>query len=248
MRKAATRRRVPSAEPRAVSVVVTCEHGGNRIPRPYASLFRGQQHLLATHRGYDPGALTMARSLSRAFSAALIASTVSRLLVELNRSPGHPAIYSEAMRKAPEDIRSEVYRRYYLPYRARVERTVRAAIERGRHVVHISSHSFTPVLDGVMRGADVGLLYDPHRLGERRLCMRWQSVLRARTPDWRVRRNYPYKGTSDGLTRYLRGLFPGTAYSGIELEINQKRVRADGRAWAATRLKLVDGLRAALGV
>src|SRR5437773_1859485 len=116
---------------RPISFVVTCEHGGNRIPARYAPLFRGRQRLLESHRGYDPGALSMARSLSHALDAVRVTSTVSRLLIELNRSPGHPAVYSKVMRKAPESVRREVYERYYVPYRVRVENAVRAAVERG---------------------------------------------------------------------------------------------------------------------
>ena len=58
--------------------VITCEHGGNRIPAPYRDLFHARQTLLDSHRGYDPGALIMARVLATAFAAPLVASTVSR--------------------------------------------------------------------------------------------------------------------------------------------------------------------------
>lgn len=235
-------RRGDGARPGAIWFVVTCEHAVNRIPAPYEVLFRGSRRLLESHRGYDPGALSMARSLSRSLGAGLIASTVSRLLVELNRSPGHPAIYSEIMRKAPAAVRREVYERYYVPYRTQVEDAVREAVEAGHRVVHISSHSFTPRLDGVARKADVGLLYDPQRAGERALCVRWQAALRARMPGWRIRRNYPYKGAGDGLTRYLRSLFSDAAYSGIELEINHKHFFAAGRAWSDIRSSVVDAL------
>ena len=44
--------------------LVTCEHGGNDIPPRYAPLFRGRRALLASHRGYDPGALVTARALA----------------------------------------------------------------------------------------------------------------------------------------------------------------------------------------
>jgi len=228
-----------------VSFVVTCEHGGNRIPRAYAALFRDRRRMLESHRGYDPGALVMAHELARALRAALIASTVSRLLVELNRSPLHRALYSATMRDAPERVRRDVYRRYYVPYRSAVERAVRAAIERGHRVVHISAHSFAPVVRGVRRHADAGLLYDPRRSAERRLCLRWQQALRALSPRMRVRRNHPYRGASDGLTTWLRGRFGGSQYIGIELEINQRRVRAP--TWPRTRALVVDALRVALG-
>ncbi|HSO07438.1 MAG TPA: N-formylglutamate amidohydrolase, partial [Pelomicrobium sp.] len=102
--------------------LVTCEHGGNRIPARYRPLFRGHEELLTSHRGYDPGALTLARELSAALDAPLVVSTVSRLLVDLNRSLHHPRLFSAATRDAPADVRAEIVDRHYLPYRDEVER------------------------------------------------------------------------------------------------------------------------------
>ena len=130
----------------------------------------------------------MARDLARALRAPLIASTVSRLLVELNRSIGHPQLFSEATRLAPAELRAAIVERYYRPYRERVERFVSASISRGRRVIHVSSHSFTPELDGEVRRADVGLLYHPGRRAEAALCARWKASLAALAPGGRVRR------------------------------------------------------------
>jgi len=229
------------------SFLVTCEHGGNRIPVPLQPLFRSHRALLSTHRGYDPGALVMAKALAEAFEAPLVTSTVSRLVVDLNRSLGHPQLFSAATRDLPQDRRASIVARHYLPYRAEVERLVAQAIARGRRVVHVSSHSFTPKLDGHLRRADVGLLYDPGRRGEAGLCARWKAALIARDPSLRVRRNYPYAGKGDGLTRYLRRRFPPAAYVGIELEINQRIVFAAGRPWTILRGMLIDSLRSARG-
>ena len=154
------------------SFLVTCEHGGNRIPTRYRALFHGQAALLGTHRGYDPGALVMARQLARALHAPLVTATVSRLLVDLNRSIGHPRIFSAASRAAPLAVRARIVEQHYVPYREQVERLVRRSVSRGRRVIHISSHSFTPELDGNVRRADVGLLYDPKRIGEVTLAAR----------------------------------------------------------------------------
>jgi predicted N-formylglutamate amidohydrolase len=41
----------------SAGLVITCEHGGNRIPKPYRDLFHADQALLSSHRGFDPGAL-----------------------------------------------------------------------------------------------------------------------------------------------------------------------------------------------
>ena len=211
-------------------MLVTCEHGGNDVPPEYAALFRGHEALLRTHRGYDPGALAMARALARALDAQLFTSTTSRLLVELNRSPGRQFRESPIMRNASRTTRLAVCERYYWPYWNGVDEFVRHAILRGERVVHVSSHSFTPSIDGVtMRAGDAGLLYDPARDFERRLCIRWQTALAQVAHQWVVRRNYPYRGTSDGLTRYLRKRYADRDYCGIELEVNQKHV-GNGRA------------------
>jgi len=227
-------------------LLITCEHGGNRVPAPYRPLFAGQAELLASHRGHDPGALTLARELAAALDAPLYYATVSRLLIDLNRSIGHPRLYSAITRATPVSLRREILAHHYLPYRRRIEAAVAEAVGQGHRVVHIASHSFTPMLDGETRNADVGLLYDPRRPGEAALCLRWQATLAALAPELRVRRNYPYRGTSDGLTAYLRRHFPAEAYVGIELEVNQRHVFQGGRTWRALRAALVATFKQAL--
>jgi predicted N-formylglutamate amidohydrolase len=225
--------------PLRVAPLVTCEHGGNRIPRAFSSCFQGCEALLASHRAYDPGALALARELAAHCAAPLVATTVSRLLVELNRSPGHPQLFSERTRVLPPALRRQILDDYYEPYRAQVERSVHRSVQAGRRVVHFSAHSFTPVLNGVERATDVGLLYDPKRRFERRLCERWSEVLGERIAPLRVRRNYPYRGYDDGLTRTLRSRFPDERYLGIEIEVNQKYPLQGGQGWRRLRASIV---------
>ncbi|HET7159905.1 MAG TPA: N-formylglutamate amidohydrolase, partial [Burkholderiales bacterium] len=134
--------------------LITCEHGGKRIPVSYRKLFRGRRALLDSHSGYDPGALVMARALAAAFGAPLVSSTISRLLIDLNRSLGHPHLFSVATRGVPIALRTKIVEQHYQPYREEVESLVRQSASRGRRVIHISSHSFTPVMDGKARTAD----------------------------------------------------------------------------------------------
>ncbi|SBT09737.1 N-formylglutamate amidohydrolase [Candidatus Accumulibacter aalborgensis] len=233
-------------DPASAGLVITCEHGGNRIPPLYHELFASCRELLDSHRGYDPGALIMARDLARAFAAPLVTSTVSRLLVDLNRSVGHPRLHSEASRQVPAEPRERILTRYYQPYRAQAERLVGQAIAEHGLAIHVSSHSFTPELDGKVRHADIGLLYDPGRPGEVLLCERWQASLRACGPGLTVRRNYPYAGKGDGLTASFRQRLPPSAYIGVELEVNQKHVASGGRHWRCMRRLIVESLRRAL--
>src|SRR5689334_22968109 len=125
---AMTRARHDSGETSRTAFIVTCEHGGNAIPAAYGQRFAGREALLATHRGYDPGALGIARDLARALRATLVVSTVSRLLVELNRSPGRQFRFSPVMREAPPPLREEICRRHYTPYRQKVESFVARAV------------------------------------------------------------------------------------------------------------------------
>lgn len=226
--------------------LVTCEHAGNRIPSRYREFFRGKSALLRTHRGYDPGALRMARELSARLRAPLLVSTVSRLLVELNRSPGSPDLFSEVTCGIAAELQDEIVARYYLPYRSKAETMIAQAAASGARMIHVSSHSFTPELNGDVRDADIGLLYDPDRPGEVALCRRWQAALQDCAPQLKVRMNYPYLGTDDGFTVYLRQCFPADRYVGIELEINQKHVRAGGAAhWRAVRHAVIQALQTA---
>lgn len=226
--------------------LITCEHGGNRVPAAYRPLFAGQAELLASHRGWDPGALVVARDLAGALAAPLCYATVSRLVVDLNRSPDHPRLHGGIIRAASPALRREIMARHYLPYRERVECLVAGALAAGGRVVHVSSHSFTPVLGGEVRQADIGLLYDPARSGEATLARRWQTALQSAGAGLRVRRNYPYRGTSDGFTAYLRRRFPDPAYIGIELEVNQRLVAPGHAGWRRLRRLLVETLREAL--
>jgi hypothetical protein len=64
----------------------------------------------------------------------------------------------------------------------------------------------------------------------------WKARFAEQVPDLRVRRNYPYAGKGDGLTRSLRRRFPPTRYVGIEIELNQWFVQGEEKPWRALRI------------
>jgi hypothetical protein len=67
--------------------------------------------------------------------------------------------------------------------------------------------------------------------------------VRVAAPELVLRRNYPYRGTSDGLVTYLRRRHGDRAYAGVELEVNQKHV--GGRGWRALVSMLATTLASA---
>jgi predicted N-formylglutamate amidohydrolase len=222
-------------------LLLTCEHGGYRIPRAYAGLFRGADRLLASHCGWDPGALPLARLLARRLRRPLLATTWSRLFVEANRAPSNPRVWSRFTAALPRDEREGILARWWRPHRQAVEDAVAAPAARGHRVVHVAVHSFTPTLDGEVRTADVGLLYDSRRRAEADLCRRWTAILRHLDPELRVRYNYPYRGSADGLTTWLRRRYAEARYLGVELEINQALVGAPG--WRRLQERIAESLR-----
>jgi predicted N-formylglutamate amidohydrolase len=204
------------------ALLLSCEHGGNRVPSAWKALFRGAGSVLATHRGYDPGALPLARALARRTGAPLFAVTVTRLLVDPNRSPRHPDVFSEFTRPLPREARRRLLARHHRPHRERVATAVAQRRAARLRVVHVAVHSFTPIWQGVPRRTDVGILYDPRREGERRFAARLRQEICRRAPGLTVHRNQPYRGRADGLPTALRRDHPASRYLGIELEVSQR--------------------------
>jgi len=223
--------------------LISCEHGGNLVPLTYRELFAATGELLASHRGYDIGVLPLARRFARGLQAPLLVSQITRLLVDLNRSEGHPRLFSELTRQLPEPARQQLLYEYYDPYRQQVRRKIQKLIRSEEAVIHLSVHSFTPVLDGKSRTADIGLLYDPGRPAEVEFCTLWQRLLQAALPELKIRRNYPYRGVSDGLVTHLRQLYPAAQYLGIELEVNQSLPLQGGGIWDQVQRELLETLQ-----
>jgi predicted N-formylglutamate amidohydrolase len=208
----------PDARP---FVLITCEHAGNRVPPRYRACFRDADEVLRTHRGVDLGVFPIAAQLAETLPAPLLFSRTTRLLVDLNRSPDAPDLFSEYSGNLPDTVREEILSRYYFPYRRAVTQAVEAAILAGRRVVHISVHSFTDVLRGRTRELDLALLFDPARPAETSLCERWLAAMASIDGTLRYRKNEPYAGADDGLTTALRTMFPDVSYAGVEIEIRQ---------------------------
>jgi predicted N-formylglutamate amidohydrolase len=205
-----------------VKLIISCEHGGNEIPSDYAHLFSSAKGLLATHRGYDPGTLDLFDYLKDLahFSKS---NSVSRLLIETNRSLRHPYLFSEITKQCSKTEKEQLIDTYYVPYRLPIENAIKEYIQQGYEILHISLHSFTPQLDNEIRSNDMGLLYDSKREKERHFCQNFKAQLQLENSNLSLRFNYPYLGSADGLTTFLRKKFP-THYLGIELELNQNNV------------------------
>ncbi len=201
-------------------LLISCEHASAHVPKDFQSLFLDNTTILTTHHAYDIGAIVVAKQCAGLANHAVYGN-ITRLLIDLNRSLTNRSVFSAWRKRLSEQEKRLLIDNYYQPYRDNVIKHVEQAINQGVQVCHISVHSFTPVWHDILRTADLGLLYDPSRNMEAAMAKTWKNILQHIAASWRVRCNYPYRGTSDGLTSALRQLFSPKDYIGFELEINQ---------------------------
>ncbi|WP_417213281.1 N-formylglutamate amidohydrolase [Bizionia sp.] len=206
-----------------MKLVLTCEHGGNYIPKEYKALFINQEAVLHSHRGFDLGALDVFQNLKPIADFSKF-STTSRLLIELNRSLHKKNLFSEFTNKLSKAEKQKIIAQYYKPYRDAVEGVILQYIQEGETVIHISIHSFTPIWKKVERRVDIGLLYDSRIPKEKDFCKVSKAEILRISNNYDIRFNQPYLGKSDGFPTYLRKQFSEN-YIGIEIEINQKYSR-----------------------
>lgn len=179
--------------------------------------------------------------------APLITNEYSRQLIDVRRSLHHRQLFSRTTRTWSNEDRQKLVDTVYRPYRKRLRTKLSRMLSRSQYVIHLSVESFPlttsaqkPLAgkDRKIRRADMGLLYDPSAVDEVDLCLDWIDEMYDEIEMLRVRRNYPQRGTRDGITRAMRAEFTGQNYIGIELMVNQ--------AWAgreiAIREEVIDGI------
>lgn len=202
-------------------LMLTCEHASNKLPVSFKKAIPPK--ILETHRAYDIGAVLVFRKLVKfAKPEFYCEGKYSRLFVDLNRTLTNKSAFSEfyeALDNAAAAKAKAQASTYWTEYRAAIEKFVNANAK--QDIIHLGIHSFTPKLNGKVRNTDIGILYDPSRPKECELAQVIKAEIKRLHPEMKVRFNYPYKGTSDGLTTTLRKKL-GPRYAGIEIEINQK--------------------------
>lgn len=201
-------------------ILLSCEHASNQVPPHLTAFFHGAQIALKTHRGYDLGALELCQELAEKWGSPYVYyGQWSRLVVDLNRSEHHPKFFSQWTEGLNPVEKEYLLDSVYRPFRRQVLEAIQGILASGDSVLHLSIHSFTPVLDGEVRNNDLGLLYDPTRKAEQQLAMQWGKNLEHKG-HLKVRRNYPYRGIADGHVTDLRKRFQN-GYWGYEIEWNQ---------------------------
>jgi predicted N-formylglutamate amidohydrolase len=228
-------------------LILTCEHAGNEVPREYRHLFEHSPEALETHRGIDIGALELTNTIAKKMEQEAYLHTVTRLLVDLNRSVQSPTLFSEFTRDVSLNVREDIFEKYYRPHREKVEKKIEEIISHGGQAIHVGVHTFTPIWNGREREVDVGFLYDPTREEEQNFCRSWKQELNACSSGLRLKINEPYRGTMDGFTTYLRRNYAGENYIGMEIEVNQRFTdRSLKEEWKELQANISESLQTTL--
>ncbi len=215
--------------------VITCDHASPYVPPEYAGLGLTAAEL-QRHIAWDIGALEVSHRLSALLDAPLLHSTVSRLLLDVNRDPAahdsiplrseHTPIPGNADLGAAERQRRHHW--IYAPYHAEIERMVQRRIAARQPTAVIAMHSFTPAFKGAPRPWEIGVL--SHR--DRRIA---DPLLRALRADARLQvgDNQPY-APRDGVYHTLERHAEAYGLPCVMIELRNDLIRDSHgqQAWA----------------
>jgi predicted N-formylglutamate amidohydrolase len=182
--------------------VLVCDHASSFIPAQYGDMGLTPEERLS-HIAWDPGALAVSRGLSAKLDAPLVASHVSRLVIDANRDIASPALFwtlSERTRIAANENLSPEERQhridsYYCPYHAAIEALLASRQQQGRRTILVCIHSFTPVFLGIARPWQIGLIHGRDERYTRAL----HAALATGDPSLTIGWNEPYSAMS-GVT------------------------------------------------
>jgi predicted N-formylglutamate amidohydrolase len=216
-------------------VLLTCDHASNAIPRALAGLGLAPSEV-SQHIGWDIGAATVTRLLAPLLDAPAVLSGYSRLVIDCNRDPGDPSSIAPvsdgvaipgnrgiAMR-ARALRRAACFDPYHAAIQARLETLAAVRIV----PAFISIHSFTPVMNGVVRPWHVGILWDRDGRIPRPLL----AALRG-DADITVGDNEPYSAREPvGYTVHHHAAARGLPHVAVELRQDLIASDAGAISWA----------------
>ena len=175
-------------------LVLVCDHARNTIPRSMGTLGLASA-ALDTHIALDIGCEVLSAALADRLDSVLVVAGFSRLVVDLNRPPGHPTsipltsdgIEIPGNQRLDERKRLTRIEEIFSPYHEAVSTEVNRVCARHPKAALISMHSFTPQMDGQRRPWHVGILWNR----DQRLSQTLLNSLRS-IPGLCVGDNQPY--------------------------------------------------------
>ena len=229
--------------------VLACDHASNRFPEPYGNLgLTPHQRLM--HIAWDPGALAVALQLSDLLDAPLVASTVSRLIIDCNRRPDAPDLIPIISERTEipgnqgigDNERAARIGAYHEPFHTALEGVLEQRRAAGTKTILVTIHSFTPVYKDLPRPWPIGLIH----AHDERFTAALRDALVGEDAKLNVGWNQPYSALN-GVTYTLEHHGEDRGLEATMIEIRHDEIlEPEGVArWAA---RLARCLTVALGV
>jgi predicted N-formylglutamate amidohydrolase len=200
-------------------LLLVCDHASRRFARSLGDL--GLDPLARrSHLAFDIGAGRLTRRLAAALGTTAVLAGYSRLLVDCNRDLSDADAFLEfgdgvavpGNRNLTDAEKTARAATFYWPYHRAIEDQLRRLTTPGRLPAVISIHSFTPVLNGVSRPWEIGVLWD----ADTRIA--GLMIASLREAGFLVGDNEPYSGKApQDFTVDRHAETAGLAHVGIEV-------------------------------
>ncbi|MGB5738793.1 MAG: N-formylglutamate amidohydrolase, partial [Woeseia sp.] len=197
---------------------------------------------LRCHLAWDIGAGALTETLAQRLGATAVLCNYSRLVVDCNRQLLDPQAFLEfgdgviihGNRALNEEQKKARATEIFWPYHAAIDKQIKRLTAAGITPIILAIHSFTPVMNGVSRPWEIGILWDKDPAVPDIL------IPALRVAGFNVGDNEPYSGRApQDFTIDNHAENAGLPHSGIE-------VRQDLIARSAGVLRIADVFEATL--
>jgi predicted N-formylglutamate amidohydrolase len=220
------------------------DHAGKRIPRALGTLGLGAVDR-ERHIAWDIGTAALGARLAHRLDAVFVRQAYSRLVIDCNRHPDAvdaiPDMSDGSAIAGNRDLAAEDravrIAGVHEPYQAAIASEIARRSRSGMPTMLVSLHSFTPVMNGLPRPWQIGILHDG---AHDAMALRLLGWLRAKGR-WRVGDNEPYVMDATDYTVPRHAFAAGLPYAEIEVSQGELTSTAGLETWEAV---LADGLTA----
>jgi predicted N-formylglutamate amidohydrolase len=227
-----------------VPLLLICDHATRFIPRALKGLGLDEA-ALTRHIAWDIGIAEVTRQLARRLDAPALLSHFSRLIVDPNRQLDNPTLMPEISdgtvvpgnRDLDEAQRRARVATFFKPYHDAIDGQLDAMQAAGRTPALVSMHSFTPIMHGIQRPWEIGILWNRDPRLPRPL------MERLRAEGLTVGDNEPYSGADGhGYTQHTHGDRRGLANVLIEVRQDLIDTQQGASLWAGRLAAALDAV------
>jgi predicted N-formylglutamate amidohydrolase len=222
--------------------LLVADHAGHCIPKRLGTLGLAAADR-ERHIGWDIGTAALGALLAERLDAVLLRQAYSRLVIDCNRDPesaeAMPLVSDGTAIPGNRDLsaadRCARIEAIHAPYQRAIAEQLARKLDKGQRPILVSLHSFTPIMQGIARPWQIGILHDGANDG---LALSLRDWLR-RQDAWVIGDNQPYAMDATDHTVPRHAFAAGLPY--LEIEISQGELAPPGgpERWSGI---IADGL------